>query len=98
MTYDTRSVSNFLKNFFLNLAEFLLILLPNPPDKQNLQLVIRCYSIFTFSDDFCLIDTSEENVLKIMTNTENSKAAVLDKLSSKFLTLKRLWFFEKGTF
>ena len=37
------------------------------------------------SDDFCLSNTSEEKVLKIMTNIEISKAAGVDKLSSRFL-------------
>ena len=37
------------------------------------------------SDDFCLNNTSEEKVLKIMTNIEISKAAGVDKLSSRFL-------------
>ena len=37
------------------------------------------------SDDFCLSNTSEEKVLKIMTNIEISKAAGVDKLSGRFL-------------
>ena len=37
------------------------------------------------SDDFCLSNTSEEKVLKIMTNIESSKAAGVDKLSGRFL-------------
>ena len=35
--------------------------------------------------DFCLNKTSEEKVLKIITNTESSKAAGVDRLSSRFL-------------
>ena len=63
----------------------LLIKLPNPPDKYNLQSVLRYYSSFTISDYFCLSNTSEEKVLKIMTNIESSKAAGVDKLSGRFL-------------
>ena len=37
------------------------------------------------SDDFCLSNTSEEKVLKIMTNIESSKAAGVYKLSGRFL-------------
>ena len=37
------------------------------------------------SDDFCLSNTSEEKVLKIMTNIESSKAAGVDQLSGRFL-------------
>ena len=37
------------------------------------------------SDNFCLSNTSEEKVLKIMTNIEISKAAGVDQLSARFL-------------
>ena len=37
------------------------------------------------SDDFCLSNTSEEKVLKIMTNIEISKATGVDKLPGRFL-------------
>ena len=85
LTYDTRSISKIFKNLFSNLAKSLLIKLPNPPDKYNLQSVIRYYSSFTISNDFCLSNISEEKVLKIMTNIASSKAAGADKLSGRFL-------------
>ena len=85
LTYDTRSISKIFKNFFSNLAKSLLIKLPNPPDKYNLQSVLRYYSSFTISDYFCLSNTSEEKVLKIMTNIESSKAAGVDERSGRFL-------------
>ena len=71
--------------FFSNLAKSLLIKLPNHPDNYNLQSVIRYYSSFTISDYFCLINTSVEKVLKIMTIIESSKAAGVDELSGRFL-------------
>ena len=79
LMYGTRSMSKILKSVLSNLATRLLIKLLNPPDKCNLQPVIRYYSSFTISDDFCLSSTSEENVLKIMTNIESSKSAGVDK-------------------
>ena len=85
LTYDTRSISKIFKDFFSNLADSLLIKLPNPPDKYNLQSVTRHYSSFMISDDFCLNNTSEEKVLKIMRIIESSKASGLDRLSSRFL-------------
>ena len=85
LNYDSRLISKIFKNFFSNLAESLLIKLPNPPDKYNLQSIIRYYSGTTISDEFCLGNTSEENVLKIIVNIENSKAAGVDKRSSRFL-------------
>ena len=54
------------KNLFSNLAESLLIKLPNPPDKYNLEFVINYYSSFTIADDFSLNKTSENKVLKII--------------------------------
>ena len=85
LTYDTRSLSKIFGNFFSKLAESLLIKLPNPPDKYNLQSVIRYYSSFMISDGFGSNDTSEEKVLKIMTNIAWSKAAEVDRLSDRFL-------------
>ena len=67
------------------LAKSLLIKLPNPPDKYNLQPVIGYYSGFTISVDFCLNNTSEEKVLKIMTNIESSKAAGIGRSSGRLL-------------
>ena len=37
------------------------------------------------ADEFCLNNTCEEKILKIMTNIESSKAAGIDKLSVSFL-------------
>ena len=85
LTYNTRSISEILKNLFSNLVKSLLIKLPNPPDKYDLQSVLRYYPSFTISDYFSLSNTSEEKVLKIMTNIESSKAAGVDKLSGRFL-------------
>ena len=85
LTYDTYSISKIFKNVFSNLAKSLLIKIPNPHDKYNLQSVIRYYSSFAISADFCLSNTSEEKDLKIMTNIESSKAAGVDKLSGRFL-------------
>ena len=59
LTYDTRSIPKIFKNLFSNLAKSLLIKLPNPPDKYNSQSMIKYYSSFTVSDDFCLSNTSE---------------------------------------
>ena len=85
LTYCTRSISKMFKKFFSNLAKSLLIKLPNPPDKHNLQLVLRYYFSFTISDYFCLSNNSEEKVLKVMANIESSKAAGVNKLSGTFL-------------
>ena len=85
LTYDTRSISKVFKNLFSSSAKSLLVKLPNPPDKYNLESVINYYSSFTIADDFSLNKTSENKVLKIILKIEISKAAGIDKLSGRFL-------------
>ena len=83
---DIRSIPKTFKFFFINLAVF-LIKLPNPRGKCNLQSVFRYYSSFTISVKFCLSNTSEGKILKIMTNIDSSEAAGADKLSAIFLKM-----------
>ena len=85
LIHDTRLISKTFKNFFSNLAESLLIKLLKPPDKYNLQSVIQCYSSFVITADFCLIDTTEKQIFKIMQDIKSSKAAGVDKLLGRFL-------------
>ena len=66
LTYDTRSVSTVFKKFISNLVESLLNKLPNHPEMYNLESVINNYSSFTIAGDFCLNNTSENKVLKII--------------------------------
>ena len=73
------------KNFFLNLAGSLLIKLPKPPDKYNVKSVIQYYSTFVITADFCLVSTTEKQVLKNMQDIKSSKAAGVHKLSGRFL-------------
>ena len=85
LTHDTRTISTVFKNFFSRQVESLLIKLPNLPDKYNLESVINYYySSFTIAYDFCLIKTSENKVLKIISKIEISNA-VIDRLSGRFL-------------
>ena len=85
LIYNTSSIVTIFKNLFSSLKDSLLMKLPKPPDKYNLQSVIRYYSSFKISNDFCLNNTSEEKVMKIMTNIDSSKASGVDKLSQRFL-------------
>ena len=71
-TYDKKTMSNFVKDSFPNLAEFL-------------EFLFLHYSIFAISEVFHFKSTSEEKVSKIMENNEISQAAVIDKLPGKFL-------------
>ena len=74
-----------ISNFFSNLAESLLIKLPKPPDKYNLKSVIQYYSSFAITTDFCLVGTTEKQVLKILQDIKSSKATGIDELSGRFL-------------
>ena len=74
-----------LKNLFSNLAESLVIKLPKPPDKCNLNSVIQYYSSFAVTANFCLVGTTEKQVLKIMQDINSSKTARVDRLSRKLL-------------
>ena len=85
LTYDTRTISKVFKNFLSSLAEFLLIKLPSPSDKYNLESVVNYYSSFTIADDFSLNKISENKVLKRILKIEMSKAVGIDKLSERFL-------------
>ena len=81
-TPDTRSISKIFKNFFSNLAESLLIILPKPSDNYNLKSVIQYYSL-AITAEFCLVGTTEKQVLKIMQDIKSFKVGV-DKLSGRF--------------
>ena len=80
LTHDTRSISKIFKNFFSNLAESLPVKLPKLPDKCNFKSVIQYYTSFVIATDFCLVGTTEKQVLKITQDVKRSKAAGVDKL------------------
>ena len=87
LTYGTCSIFKILKNLFSNLAKSLLIKLSNPADKYNLQSVMRDHSNLTISDSICLSYSFEEKVLKIIKNSDSSKAAGVNKLSGRPLKM-----------
>ena len=72
-------------DFFSNLAESLLIKLPNAPNKYDIESVFQYYSKFISEKHFHLSITSQEEVFKIIQNIDIVKAAAIDNLSGKFL-------------
>ena len=68
LTVDKKTTANIFKDFFSNLAESLLIRLPNALHKYNLESVFY-YAKFIIEKPFHLSNTSEE-VFKIMQNTD----------------------------
>ena len=85
LTHDTRSISKIFKNLFSNVAKSLLTKLLKPPDKYSLKSVIRYYSSFAITADYCLIGTTEKQIFKIIQNIKVFKAAGVDKLLERFL-------------
>ena len=59
--------------------------LPKPPNKFTLNTVFQHYKGIIQSDSFNLVTVSENTILTILKNTQVSKAAGLDNLSSRFL-------------
>ena len=85
LSFNEKVIAKIFKDFFSNLAESLLIKLPNAPNKYNIESVFQYYSKFIIEKPFHLSDTSEEEVFKMMQNIKISKAAGKDNLSGKFL-------------
>ena len=85
LTYDMKTMSKVFKDFFSNLAKSFLDKLPDPSNKYNLESVFLYYSNFAIPESFHIKSTSEEKVLKIMENSEISKASGIDKLPGRFL-------------
>ena len=85
LTFDKRTIAKMFKDFFSNLAESLLIKLPNAPNKYEIESVFQCYSKFMIEKPFHVSITSEEKVFKTIQNIDISKAAGTENLYEKFL-------------
>ena len=73
------------KDFFSNLADSLLIKLPNAPNKYDIESVFQYYSKFIIEKPYHWKKFCEEEVFKIVQNTDILKSASIDNLSGKFL-------------
>ena len=62
LTFDKKTIAKIFKDFFPNLAESLLIKLPNSPNKYNIKFVFQCYSKFIIEKPFHQSITSQEEV------------------------------------
>ena len=83
--HDTNLLSGGFKNYYSTLAGNLLKKLPKPLNKFTLNTVFQHYKGIIQSDSFNLATVSENTISTILKNTDVSKAAGLDKLSSRFL-------------
>ena len=52
---------------------------------QRIAFFVYSYSRFVTTADFCLVGTTEKQVLKIIRDIKSSRAAGVDKLSGSFL-------------
>ena len=64
LTFDKKTIAKAFKDFFSNLAESLLIKLPNAPNEHDIESGFEYYSIFTIEKHFHLSITSQEEVLE----------------------------------
>ena len=85
LTFDKKTTAKIFKYFFSNLAESLLIKLPNAVNKYNIESVFQYYSKFIIEKPFHLSITSQKEDFKIIQNIDISKSAGIDNLSGKFL-------------
>ena len=86
LNFEPKVNANIFRNFFSNLADDLLKKLPNPKNKFNMDSVKLHYvkqGLTENSFSFSRID--EEIVLKLLEETNPSKAAGIDGLAGKFL-------------
>ena len=67
LTVDKKIIPKIFKDFS-NLAEPLLITLPNPPNNHNIESVFEYYSKCIIGKPFHQSNTAEEEVFKIMQN------------------------------
>ena len=61
----------------------LYIKLFKPPDKYNSKSVIQYHSSFAIATDFCLVGTTEKQILKIMQDIKSSKVSGVDNFWAK---------------
>ena len=85
--FDEKTNNNSFKNFYANLALNLVKKLPHAPNKFDLDSVLAYYKriLNTENQKFTFSPTSEDQVLKLLKDTNPEKAAGTDNLSLRFL-------------
>ena len=84
VTFDKKTKAKMFKDFFSNLAESLLIKLPNVHKRYIIEPNFQYYSKFFIEKPFHPSITFEE-VFKIIQNIDILRAAAIDNLSGKLL-------------
>ena len=83
--HDANSVLESFKNYYSNLAENLVNMLPKAPSKYSINTVIKYYEHMTQGYQFNLASVSENSILIILKSIQVSKAVGLDSLFGRFL-------------
>ena len=73
------------QRFFANMEKTLLQKLPHPPSKYGIDSVKNFYKDLNITTKFQLKSTTENIVLKLLKNTDISKAAGSNNLPARFL-------------
>ena len=87
ISFDEKTYNNSFKNFYTNLALNLINKLAHAPNKFALHSVLAYYKRFlnTENQKFTFSPTSEDEILKLLTDTNREKAAGIVNLSGRFL-------------
>ena len=86
LNFEPKVNANIFKNFFSNLAADLLKKLPNPKNKFNMDSVKSHVKLGLKEKSFSFSRIEEEIILKLLQETNPSKAAGIDGLAGKLST------------
>jgi len=83
--FDSKTNAEIFMNFFSDLAKNLVRKLPTAPNKYTIESLINYYGGKTPGETFSLKRVSEDEVIKILSNLDISKAAGIDNIKAVFL-------------
>ena len=87
MSFDEKTNNFSFKNFYTNFAVNLVNKLLHAPNKFDLDSIFAYYKRFlnTENEKFTFLATSEDEILKLLKDTNPEKVAGIDNLSGRFL-------------
>ena len=85
LLFEPKETCNVFKNFYENLAQSLVDILPPAPNKFNLDTTKTFYERLNIPDLFNLHEVDQAFILKMLTQTNANKAPGIDKLQGIFI-------------
>ena len=85
--FETKAIAKHFKDFFSTLASNLVSKLPKPPNRFGIEYLSTFYKNLNIKHSLNFTHVSEEDILKIMSNLDATKATGIDYLPSRFLEL-----------